>query len=328
MKTTSFLSRLGGILFRDIWRKLFALVLACLLYLSLNIDETMRVNNVAINLQLPEGVVNVGGAVPPVTLQVTGSHRALSGLSARSIRSQIQVPAGSYTAGEPLLLKFSPEDFKMPRGIGILSVEPAEMTLYLEPLISRRLPIQARFDSEERLSTEYRVDRVRFLPDEVTVTGPASRVNELRMVTTAPIPLDRSVVESFEYTARIHPPGNFAVSPVSVSASVEIVRKQGSRIFRDVPVRIMLAPEQRGRFQASLKSVFLPEILVTGPEKQLAALKSTDLRAYLDLSDLHSAGEHPVKVDCLLPAKGNPGDLEVVSVSPAEVTVILKEIRK
>ncbi|MBO5762366.1 MAG: hypothetical protein J6R85_00705 [Lentisphaeria bacterium] len=324
MKTNSFLQRLGGILFHDVWRKLFAVVLACLLYLSLNIDENMRVNNVAVNLQLPEGVVNVGGPVPPVTLQVTGSHRALAGLSARAIRSQIVVPPGSYTAGEPLLLKFSERDFKVPRGIGILSVEPAEATVYLEPLISRRLPIQARFDSEERLSQEYRVDRVLFLPDEVTVTGPASQVNELRMVMTSPIPLDRSVVESFEYTARIRPPNDFTVSPVSVSAHVEIARKLGTRIFRDVPVRIMLAPEQRGRFHARLKSAFLPEILITGPEKQLAALKSADLKAYLDLSDLRSAGEHPVKVHCLVPS----GGLEVRSITPAEVTVILQDAEK
>ncbi len=312
-------------LFRDFFRKFLSLALAVLLYGAVTYRfsraEPLRLSGVPVELQLPEGVVNRSQNVPQVTLVVTGSARMLNGLSARDAAGKVRIPQGSFAHGVPYRLKLSPRDFNVPVGIVISDVEPGELTLDLEPVTSRRVPVEAQFDSPERLPQDYQLDRVVCVPEDVSVSGPESVVGELRTVRTAPIPLDGTVTDGFDYAAQLRIPEGVKASPERITVRIEITRKYATRVFRDVPLRILLSSKQRRSWgSVELQTPSLAEVAISGPESQVAGLKTEDLRAYLDLTELSGQGPFSLVPNCAVAGSGGLG-MQVRSVSPDHVTV-------
>lgn len=324
MSFLPFLQRTWQAMLHDFWRKLLALFLAALLYCTVDFQyirsEPLRLTGVPVEVALPPGTVNVDREVPPVPLVLNGSSRQLSLLSQRDIQCRVTIPEGSFVRGKPFSLKLNPTDFVTPSGVSISHIEPRELMLNLEPIVNRRVPIEVRFDSLDRLARDYQVDRIRCVPDEVQVTGPESQVNELRMISTVPIPLDSSVTEGFDYSAQLRRPDDLVLSPQRVAVRIDIARKYGTRNFTALPVRVILSPDQREKLHAELLGVPQIEVVLSGPESQLATLKSSNLRAFLDLSELRTPGTYSLEPGCLITGV-NESELKVKLIRPEKISV-------
>ena len=312
---------------RDFLRKLLALFLALLLYGAVTYRfsraEPLRLSGVPVELQLPEGIVNLNGGVPPVTLVVTGSTRVLNSLSSRDFIGKVRIREGSFMRGTPYRLKLSSRDFKTPPGVEINDIEPRELLLELEPIVSRRVPIEVRFDSLDRLPRDYQLDRIICVPDEVQVSGPESLISELRTVKTQPIPLDRTVTDGFDYTAPLRTPDGMRILPERVAVRIEVARKYATRTFKGIPLRLLLSPEQRReRLSVELQGPPLAEVSISGPETQLSVLKGDNLRPYLDLSDLREPGVFSISLGCVMVGVDD-SELRVKSVRPGRISVRL-----
>lgn len=320
-----------AVLMYDFWRKLLALFLAVLLYCTVEFQyiqsEPLRLSSVPLDIVLPPGMVQVGREVDSVSVVLTGSSRRLSQISVRDVQAAAKVPDGAVVRGKPYTLKLHPSDFKVPPGISVSQIEPREITLNVEPLVSRRLPIEVRFDSLEKLSKDYQIERISCVPDEVQVTGPESQVAELRLVGTQPIPLDRSVTDSFDFTAILLRPEHLTVTPARISVRIEVGRKYGSRSFAALPLQIISSPESRGLFSYELQDLPKLDVVVSGPESQLAGLRENNLRAFLDLSELRTPGTYSINPGCLV--TGIPdSELKIKSVRPEKINVKVNKLQK
>lgn len=308
----------------DFWRKLLALFLALLLYGAVNYrfarSEPMRLAGVPVEVMLPDGVVNVDQRVPPVEVTVAGSARIIKVISSRDIQARIRIPEGSFVPGMPYELKLSPADFKLPAGVEILEVEPREILLNLEPLITRKVPVEIKFDSIDRLSPDYKIDRVSCAPTEVSVSGPASKVNELRTIATRPIPLDQTVTDSFDYGANLRPVEDIKISPVRVAARIEIARKYSSRSFRNLSLQLLLPPDKQEVWQVELPKSLAVEVAVTGPESVLGTLQNVNLRPFLDLGELREPGTFDLAPGCMI-VGANDAEVQVRMIRPDRITV-------
>ncbi len=320
-----------AVLLYDFWRKLLALFLAVLLYCTVEFQyiqsEPVRLNAVPLEIVLPNGIVLLEREADNVSVLLTGSARRLGQLSARDVQCVAKVPDGAMVRGKPYTLKLHPSDFKVPSGVSVSQIEPREITLNLEPQMSRRLPIEVRFDSLDKLSSDYRIERISCVPDEVQVTGPESQVAEMRLVGTAPIPLDRSVTDSFDYTVPLLKSESLNVSPARVSVRIEVVRKYGSRNFTSLPLQIISSPEARSVFSYELQDLPRLDVSVSGPESQLNALRESNLRAFLDLSDLRTAGTYSISPGCLITGV-NESELKIKSVRPEKINVKVNKLQK
>lgn len=309
---------------RDSGRKLLALFLALGLYFAVSYrlgkTESLRLPNVPVEIVLPDGVVNVDAQVPPVELTVTGRPKKLKVISSRDVTARVKIPAGSFVPGSPYELKLSPEDFRVPTGARILDLEPREIFLNLEPLVTKRIRVEPRYDSLDRLSPDYKIDSTVCAPSEVSVTGPASRVNELRQVATRPIPLDQTVNESFDYHVDLRPIEDLTLTPSRVGVRINVQRKYSSRNFRNLPLAVFGPPEQRAKFQVTLPEKLAVEVAVTGPETVLGQLQNLNLRPYLDIGGLREAGSFDLVPNCMIVGIDD-SELKVRMIRPDRVTV-------
>ncbi len=309
----------------DFWRKLMALFLAALLYYygtTKNRESYTpeRISGVPVEVELPPDAVNTDRGVSPVTLHVTGTPDDIKNLTASSFSGKIQ--AFAFVSGKPYRHMLSPADFRGPDGITIQSVEPRELVLNIEKVISRRIPIEVKFDSLDRLPPDYRLDRVTCTPDEVLVTGPESQVNEMRMVSTMPIPLDSSVTDGFDFNARMRNPDGVTVSPSRVAVRIGVIRKFATRTFRGIPVTVLMSPEQQSKLTAVPLTDQL-EIEVSGSESMLRKIDGKNLKPFLDLTGVDEPGISEVTAGCLLSGVDD-SELKIKLIRPERVRVRIR----
>jgi len=79
-------------------------------------------------------------------------------------------------------------DIHVPPGVQVVSIEPAEITLQLERLETRTLPVRPVVTGEP--APGYAVAGVEVAPDRIAVSGPGSLLGALTQVTTEPVSVD------------------------------------------------------------------------------------------------------------------------------------------
>ncbi len=85
-------------------------------------------------------------------------------------------------------LTIDPEDIALPPEVGVVSIDPPEVTLELERLTSRLLPVAPAVEGTP--SPGFVVVRVTATPSQVMVRGPGTRLRFLTQVRTSPVPVD------------------------------------------------------------------------------------------------------------------------------------------
>lgn len=79
-------------------------------------------------------------------------------------------------------------DVQVPPEIAVVSVDPAELTLEIEPLGTRLLPVRVPVEGEP--APGFEVTGVRIVPARISVQGPRSLLDALEEVETTPIAVD------------------------------------------------------------------------------------------------------------------------------------------
>ena len=77
---------------------------------------------------------------------------------------------------------------QVPEGVQVVSIEPSRITLQLERLETRAVPVRPRIEGEP--APGYVVGQVTAVPDRIAVTGPGSLLGDLQEVVLTPVPID------------------------------------------------------------------------------------------------------------------------------------------
>lgn len=308
----------------DFWRKLVALFLALLLYLAIaaRLRSDERFSDVPVALNLPSNVVRRDSEPLKVTLAVRGNRVRLAELNPAALRVRADIDGTSFVPGELYKLRLRPDDVSgLPHGIRVVDINPRDLTVNLEAVITKKVPIRPRFDSLSMLPLDYMVSNTRFTPSNVVLSGPESLLDSVNAVYTDPIPIDNQVTESFEYRVAVRIPDGVKSDRGKVDVQVDVVKAVTMRTFYAVPLMTVQSPENAKRL--SPKSVEPKTVTVTlsGPKGVLSMMHSDELKAYLDLDKLDKPGSFQVDVKVVLES-AHP-DVAVKSFLPAsaEVTV-------
>ncbi len=76
---------------------------------------------------------------------------------------------------------------ELPEGVRILEITPRSLTLHLEPVVEREVPVEARFEGEPPAG--FARGAVTVMPDRVRVRGPESHINAVERAFTETISL-------------------------------------------------------------------------------------------------------------------------------------------
>jgi YbbR domain-containing protein len=296
--------------FRNLGLKVLALALATLLWLTVageHIGERMmrvplEFRNVPADLEI------VGDPPISVDVRVRGSSGIISRLEPGEVVASLDL--GTARPG-PRLIHI--EDVRAPYGVEIAQVVPATVSLELEKIGTRTVPIVPALDGEP--APGFVVGRVMSEPATARVVGPESRVRQLAEATTEPVVVTGSRERVRDtVTVGVADSSVRLAEALSATVTVEVLPAPVEREFGGVPVRWR-------NLAAGLRAQIQPAIVrttVRGRREGVAGLRADTIEAFVDLAGL-GPGNYNLRVQ----VDPSP-DFGVASLSPSVVDVVIK----
>lgn len=292
----------------DIGTWLLALVLASGLWFFVNAGARTSERTLRVRLDLihiPAGMVITSTVPDYVEVRVSGSGLMLSSIDAKNLRTSLDL-AGVRPGVATYTL--NAKDFALPRSVEVNRVTPSRVSLSVDRVVRRKLPI--RIDDRGELEPGLKIVELQLLPDEVSVSGPRARVSGLTEVTTQA--LDRTTLQPGvnERTLDLLAPAALVqLRRPTVVAQVVVEREVAERVFEDVPLEM----------KSGEGWTVVPDritVVVRGPAVEIGAFELAPGAAYVDAATL--AGREAVEVRPLVTL---PPGYEALRLDPPIVTL-------
>jgi YbbR domain-containing protein len=295
--------------------KIIALLLALLLWAHVTTERRYEWE-----FELPLRIMETNGDLvlvsnPPefVTLRLRGKGKRL-------LRLRFSYPSVYYWArdieqGENIVpLNRDVLELVGDPEVTIVSVvEPARMRLTFDRLAGKVVPLVASTEGEAARGCLL-VGTPRAEPEEVTLRGPEGTVRVIPHLETSPVDIEGLSTSAAIWARVLLPRGRgFQVEPESVFVHVTIEPEEEQQ-FDSIPVRLV-----HGRSLEGLVSPSTIDLLVSGPESQMATLSASMISVFIDVSDLEP-GEYvlPARIDL-------PPGIALVKADPKVFSVALTE---
>jgi YbbR domain-containing protein len=294
---------------RNTGLKLVSLLLAFFLWFSINVSERDAERTVDLPVairKLEPGLIVTNPPAKPVGVTLRGPRTILDGVD--EPRSRLALDLSGARAGDQRIeLNADMIRPELPRRLKVVRLEPPRLKVHVEPLARRRVAVKVDLAGMPALG--YTVAETHVSPDQVEVSGPANKVDDLKEITTETIDL-RGQSETLQRDLLLSWAGDFmSFVPDHVTVTVTFAEVVMSRDFKRVDVRV-LNPEGA----ATLVPPTI-DLTVRGPQRLLHNYKITDGAVYVDAAGL-SAGSHRVS-----PRVDLPPALEVTRRQPEVLTL-------
>lgn len=221
----------------------------------------------------------------------------------------------SGTNGGDTLLQLFNEDIKVPSSVEVVSITPSNLRLELQAKLRRQVPIIPEFRGQ--LPEGYEIRGLSVDPEEAEVEGPESAVKELVQASTEAIVLSGRTV-TFSERVNVDPqaPRLRLVDSRPVKVDIVIAEKTIEKTITGVGVHLR-SPE--------VASLIVPErvsVTISGPFTNVNRITAENLAAWVELTGpLASPGPYALAPVVEITPRELAGDVSVISVSPAEVSV-------
>jgi YbbR domain-containing protein len=301
----------------DFLRKSVAVFFAALIWFAVNsqLHEFETFHDIPVTFRHQSDKVALERRIVTARVQLRGAHRRLQDIQSSDITITAQIPVvpeGVYSYDVHL----SADNVRTPPGTRVESIEPENVRVQVDRIISREIPVRVRETGE--LAYGYKVVQRNVLPPKVSVTGPSRIVEEVDSVTTEPVLLDETVRRSFEVDeVQVVPIPRLRINPENVHVSYDITHQSGEKVFTDLPIRVLLPRDSQLTLENSLPVV---TVNVRGPNTALEPLKAHMVRPFIDLSAITAPGRYTFKVNVWIDETNR---FIVEQIHPHEVNVVL-----
>jgi YbbR domain-containing protein len=290
--------------------KILSLAIAFSIWFFVNFGERDTEETLKVPLELrniPAHLMIASPTVDFIDLRVSGP-RALLGRIDRN-RLVISLDLGGVRPG-PAVFRLDTDVLNLPRAVKVLRITPAQVTLELERVAHRSVPVHLRLTGKPPPGLQ--VVDTKVAPETVQASGPASDVEDVEAANTEPLDLRNISPGTIERELALEPPSEYlSFSANRVAAQVRIEEVRVTREFKQVDVQVR---------NASLHYRVRPDhvrVTVRGPRRLVDNLELGDGAVSID-AEGKTVGEHVVK-----PAVELPTGVQLVSVEPAQVQLVL-----
>lgn len=253
-------------IFIDDWvMKLVALFIAFTLWFGvsgLRTNTTARLKSVALNIKLQNDMELTSASLAEVDLFVTGDKRKVDPLNPRNLVASLDL---TQMAPGERIVQLTPSNVivDLPTGVSLDSVEPTQIPVKLERIITKELPVEPEFVGSPENGLEFYSFEA--TPKTVRVRGPEGVVQELSKLSAEKIDL-KGKAESF------------SVSQLNLTNENQRVRL----LAASVDIRVTLGPKRVLRtFDLTANLQGKPRnlsITLYGPNSELQNLDLDSLR--------------------------------------------------
>ncbi|MCF8260496.1 MAG: hypothetical protein K9J12_06960 [Melioribacteraceae bacterium] len=234
-----------------------------------------------------------------------------------------------YTFGANLSLNISVESKEGTQNISVLSslyqnewlssnisvngVNPDVITITLETLTQKKVPISSNLDLEMRPGYEL-VSDVLLLPDSVVITGPVSVVKKIDSVNTKNVEVDNldsgtSFLIELENLKMVE----FDIPTVQVELDIQ---KIVDRTFEDVDIEIK-------NIRSNYELLLIPgkvNVVLRGGMQYLSKMTKADISVIVNFEDAYSDTLGTIK-----PIISHPRNSNLLQVKPEKLEYVIKQ---
>jgi YbbR domain-containing protein len=242
--------------------------------------------------------------VKKIDVMLVGSQDKLAVLTSRDLVAQVDVTTLLPGDRNPRLTDKN-VSMELPEGVRILEITPRSLTLHLEPVETREVPVEARF--EGALPEGFARGAVQVEPGRIRVRGPQSHVEAVERAFTETISLNgRREPLTLPQVAVDIPDHKVVPVDATVSVRVEIGEEPAERRLTNISVR-----SESG----DAVSPAAATVMLRGPRSLVEALRPEDVRLVVAFGEDGRANTR-----LMLPPSAQ-GRVELVNTSPSEFTL-------
>lgn len=302
--------RIRQLLTRNFTLKLLSLAIAFSLWLFVNFGERDTEESLKVALELrniPSHLMITSPRVDFIDLRVSGP-RTLLGRIDRN-RVSVGLDLNGVRPG-PAVFRVDAEALNLPRGVKVVRINPAQVTLELDRVGHKSVPVRLRLVG--KLPPDLQVADTKVAPDTLQVTGPASDIEDIHTVSTEALDLRDATAGTIERELPLEPAGEYvSYSANRVAAQVRIDEVAMTREFKRVDIAVRNSPAEYRVTPDHLR------VTVRGPKRVVGSLELDHGAVYIDAQGVE-LGKQVVK-----PTVELPTGVELVSVEPAQVQLAL-----
>mgnify|MGYP005835151363 CR=1 FL=1 len=300
-----------GVLTYNLPLKLLSLAIAFALWSFVNFGERDAEDTLRVPIELRNIPANLMITSPRddfVEVRVVGPRTLLG----RVDRNRLAIPIDlSGVKPGPAVFRLSADSLPLPRGVRVVRITPAQITLELERVAHKTVPVRMRLAG--RLPAYLQIADTKVSPEMVEVSGPVSTIEDVTTAYTQPIDVTSLGPGTFERELPLEPVGDyvsFSANRVAVQLRVEEI--QITKQLRRVRVEV-----RNARLQAVVTPATV-DVTVRGPKRLLQeGTPALEVSAYWDAD-----GKGPGRYEAT-PLVSAPAGIEVVAVEPSVVRVTL-----
>lgn len=192
-----------SVLKRNLFLKVFSLVLAIALWLVISRGSGVGGMEMSLGIplelhNLPKDMEVVRSPTERINVRFSGPRRIVLKIS----QSGISVPLDLTDAVEgETTFELYPSHIKAPEKVSVTRISPSSVTVTLERMIERRLPVDP--DVQGKPAWGFRVGKVTVEPETVVVKGPRSAIRASKSVKTEPLTIEGAVQDLEEETGLV-----------------------------------------------------------------------------------------------------------------------------
>lgn len=292
--------------------KIISVFIAIMLYMFAN----SQTNSSVISLVVPIEVLNLPEDKVILLPDIRQAQVSFKGPS--FLVREVAMSAPSFRVSLPRdpknreIINLSDQRLALPPGIDIVSIEPPELELFLDKLISKQVGVQIPIIG--RLEEDFKLLSITPAPNEVMITGSQTEIRAIKNVQTLPLDL-RDIRENTTRLLKLRNLGKFSKTNINlINAKIDIEVIKIEKVFKNIPVKTVGIEEEKVKINPKFVAI---EVL--GPKSKVAALKTNEILPFVNFDESKPEGNYKLKVDL-------PEAIELIIIKPDTVNISIKNL--
>jgi len=296
---------------------LFALFLLYFVVVEYKVDMNVTIPVEIVNL--PRELVISNQFKKQLEVTVSGQRSLIRGMTSQHISRTIDL---SKASPGTVVIQNQPDSISLPRGLSILRVQPPTLTLLLDRLIQKELPIKPILVG--KVHKHFRLDSVTVDPPTLKISGPQSILAQEATLSTSPvdiIDLNQSAVKQVPLALKPEIADLIGEPVVAVRLVIAELKKEME--FVDIPIEFDI-PE--GKQTEIIYQLLPPTINITAEIPQTMTQATNNIRGLFHAKispERLETGSTKLKVLIESPPKA-----KILALKPESVTLKISETKR
>lgn len=288
--------------------KLLALCIGVVLWYSIVAEDQVDiVLTVPLELRnLPADMIIANQYRKELDVSVRGPKRLVQELQQQNLSRPVNL---ADTRPGVVRLQNTPDSLSFPRGITVQSVQPANIVLLVDRLISKNIPLVAKTAGDP--ARGFSLEGIRLSPEHILVHGPSTFISKVQSINTATIDVDGlTQTSTVQVALELNEVLQNLIGETVVEAEILIREPMTRRIVHYIPINVR---------QADRDSLVTPAMVSVEADIPSRVVRDTPelnmlFRASISATETDQQGKAPVRVEAItLP---NHTAIHIIAVRP------------